>query len=420
MDNYNYFLKGDISGIQEFIFNVPSEGAAKSLKGRSFFVEMLSLIGVEKIKQQFGKDNVRPFYNGGGNFYLELVDFSEAQLREIQAELQATCHHYNFYLALACVAKEATFQATWDAVNLAMEKAKLNKFASYQQGYMPYQAPERRVDKEGELQPIFDWKALSQFFRNNPTTYSLARDPKNEVLANHKGLRVFGWKLTDGEQLYEDVNIDLSLPRWNATVKADSEVAQLIEKENTIRKSRGEKASDTSNGVLIEFAYLAGFAGLKSRAHTPKLGILKMDVDDLGFLFDTLAYDEGLVKTVSKLFGDFFGQRLVSLLKQPVFPQSAATTGPVRYIDNIYPVFSGGDDCFFVGSWDAILEWTNLLHQAFEELAKVVHQTITNFIEKAEQVPLALRRIKPCTISSGIVLLEPSYPVTRFADLAQT
>lgn len=33
-----YLLKGDISGIQEFIFNVQSDGAAKTLKAKSYYV----------------------------------------------------------------------------------------------------------------------------------------------------------------------------------------------------------------------------------------------------------------------------------------------------------------------------------------------------------------------------------------------
>ena len=41
-NNLELFLKCDISGIQSFIFNVPSKGAAKALKKRSIYVEDIS------------------------------------------------------------------------------------------------------------------------------------------------------------------------------------------------------------------------------------------------------------------------------------------------------------------------------------------------------------------------------------------
>jgi CRISPR-associated protein Csm1 len=39
-----FLLKVDISGIQDFIFSIPSKGAARNLKGRSFFVHALTEI----------------------------------------------------------------------------------------------------------------------------------------------------------------------------------------------------------------------------------------------------------------------------------------------------------------------------------------------------------------------------------------
>lgn len=34
-------ISGDISGIQQFIYTIPSKGALKSLRGRSFYLEIL-------------------------------------------------------------------------------------------------------------------------------------------------------------------------------------------------------------------------------------------------------------------------------------------------------------------------------------------------------------------------------------------
>jgi len=46
---YQYFIKGDVSGIQDFIFNVKSEKAARVLKARSVFVEVLTFQQLDKL-----------------------------------------------------------------------------------------------------------------------------------------------------------------------------------------------------------------------------------------------------------------------------------------------------------------------------------------------------------------------------------
>ena len=119
-----YFLKGDISGIQEFIFNVKSEGAAKSLKGRSFFIQVLSLIGIEMVKDAVGADNVEVFYNGGGNFYLIVKGITATQIQSLQATIDETCHERNFHLTLSMIETSEEelnqdFGAVWAKVNNA-------------------------------------------------------------------------------------------------------------------------------------------------------------------------------------------------------------------------------------------------------------------------------------------------------------
>lgn len=47
-----YLLKGDISRIQEFIFNVASKGAAKSLKSRSYYVTLVQKLGAMLVKKE--------------------------------------------------------------------------------------------------------------------------------------------------------------------------------------------------------------------------------------------------------------------------------------------------------------------------------------------------------------------------------
>src|SRR5690606_32307002 len=90
MGSTNYLLKCDLSGIQTFIFNVPSKGAAKALKNRSVYVQEIADDCLKVLRDYFGQDNSRELYNGGGNFYLQ-VDQSEKtpdEIKECIAEIQ--------------------------------------------------------------------------------------------------------------------------------------------------------------------------------------------------------------------------------------------------------------------------------------------------------------------------------------------
>ena len=77
MEN-KYLLKGDLSGIQDFIFNVSSKKAAKSLKSRSFYVQIvgdLALKFIESDITDLDDFSCEVLYNGGGNFYLNIYSF---------------------------------------------------------------------------------------------------------------------------------------------------------------------------------------------------------------------------------------------------------------------------------------------------------------------------------------------------------
>jgi len=63
---------GDFSGIQGFIYNVVADGALKSLRSRSFFLEMLQEHIIDEILSACGLSRANLIYNGGGNCYILL------------------------------------------------------------------------------------------------------------------------------------------------------------------------------------------------------------------------------------------------------------------------------------------------------------------------------------------------------------
>jgi len=124
-----------------------------------------------------------------------------------------------------------------------------------------------------------------------------------------------------------------------------------------------------------------------SPAPHPMLGVLKADVDDLGFLMSSGLTDHvslgrivGVSRTLDELFKGYLPARLHD-----------------QYT-HVYTVFSGGDDLFFIGPWLDILRLT----------ADVRH-----WLNRACADNEAL------TISAGVIFAKPKTPIRVLAEQAE-
>ncbi len=73
---------GDFSGIQSFIYRITSKGAAKALRGRSLYIQLLCDAVSEHLMTQLGLYPTARIYSSGGKFYLLIADCLESQLRK--------------------------------------------------------------------------------------------------------------------------------------------------------------------------------------------------------------------------------------------------------------------------------------------------------------------------------------------------
>ena len=85
------YVKGDVSGIQGFIFNVKSKHAAKELKGRSFFVKLLIEVAIQYLLDEFNIRDVNEIKEykistSGGNFILKLPAVSDYAAKIYKAQ----------------------------------------------------------------------------------------------------------------------------------------------------------------------------------------------------------------------------------------------------------------------------------------------------------------------------------------------
>lgn len=71
---------GDFSGIQKFIYNLTNKGAAKGLRGRSFYVGQFCRICADYLLRELGLSRAGLLYNSGGKFYLLIPAHLRASL----------------------------------------------------------------------------------------------------------------------------------------------------------------------------------------------------------------------------------------------------------------------------------------------------------------------------------------------------
>lgn len=423
--SYSYFLKGDISGIQEFIFNVKSEKAARVLKARSAYIQLYTRIVLQYLEhalEMHGKPML--FSEGGGSFFLHLKNSnaSATDIKKIVKEAERLANEKamidNLYMVLSVIPYQEfdDFKYYWEKITKTSNKEKLQKYTlagnesdTTKNPFTPFSHDEKNHDWIGfahefvkrEMNEIVeaelnlkDIELFEKGINGLLTRFSLPEHVNNELR----------------EGFFKD-KIQDKLPEWYPELydAFSDDIKQELKKRNQGITDKKEEEKIRPYDI-IDYSFLAYFAG--ERTGTEKLGILKMDVDNLGLLFEQQK-DQEEAKEISKDLKFFFEERLYELLQgdikykkdykehsnqRPVYPD--------QYKDNIYTVFAGGDDCFFVGGWDTILDWTVLVRNEFK-----TYVTEKNIIHpKTGKIP---------TISAGVVIVGAKFPVIRFAELAE-
>ena len=119
------------------------------------------------------------------------------------------------------------------------------------------------------------------------------------------------------------------------------------------------------------------------------IGVLKADVDNIGMIFS-----EGLKEnltisrylTISRMVDLFFSGWMYRILKE------------TQDYQQIYTVYSGGDDLVLVGPWEKVIYFAQRLNQEFKRFTCKNDENIT--------------------ISAGIAIVKPKHPISAAVALA--
>ena len=403
-------ISGDISGIQEFIFNVPSKGAAKTLKARSFYVQMLADICAQKVLDALHLKPANLLYNGGGRFYILAPRCSRSALKQCRKEIMDALIGEELYLSLACVDVQTGdfmdgFGEKWAEVNIELQKEKLRKFHMLDAGkvFGSFSQVPRTNDEQDQFFAIT--KQLKQ------KGYCIKQNSAAVVVSEKKdwqtALKKLGYDFSfnDGSSLehivFNSTDFEGSckgfrfsvkdLPRWTEEsikqFKLDLEECGRPIDDYLDEDKNGEKR-ELKPGDIITYSQLAFKSFYKTG--TEKLGILKMDVDNLGKLFSD-GFDKAIrtpsrMMSLSRSLQWFFEGYMNTLLQTDEFR------------DYLYVIFSGGDDLFIVGAW----------HKVFD-IAMLIEKEFLAFVCENKSV----------TLSASLLVVDEHFPVSRFAVLAE-
>jgi CRISPR-associated protein Csm1 len=395
-------IAGDLSGIQDYVLGVATEGGgqARRLRARSFFIQALAEASLVRVLRTTGWSRVH--LCAAGKFVIEGPDLGSEAVQRLERErreistwlLRKTGAQIRFSLAshpggknpaedyaglmgrlqkekLRPWSGEAVLDGRWNPASLVLDPldtpCAICRRARAEHEETDPDGVVRKVCQRchenydlGRALPSAKWLTLgSSSARFDVAGLGLDLQAGPAPMVDGDTLAVANLKEPDA--LPPDLPSDLlPIKRYLATHVPIGADHQPIEFKELAEKSIGDKL----------------------------LGVLKADGDHMGEHFNRLIEQEGwegLTKGARSLDKFFAGTMAMEM------------SSPNSRWSNIYTVFSGGDDLLLVGPWNLVLDFVGHIHKLFAR----------EFSEDG------------LTFSAGIAFIKPTCPVKAAAEHAE-
>lgn len=421
-------VSGDIPGIQRTINTITSKGAAKAMRGRSAFIQLLGQALIERLLNALNLDLPNVIYDAGGNFLL--LSGWDDRIADKVGEVAAAVNrvllagagegterfdgfHGDLAVALAAIeiplaalsvpladAPSSAWQEAEAAVKAAVARVKLRPFAAPamddEEGWKLLFVPEpaetddfcavcrrQRMLKEPEFRRLADEEGGAGAVC--PECYGFNQ------LADQMG-HAAGWltmlfREPDGVRTWQRALYEIS-GRWYGIGKsgAAGDIVLALSPDNFMRGSNADgfrllAHTTPMSGRQIktnEELAQASDGGLK------RLGVLRMDVDNLGDLIvnglprRTAMQTAELSQALERFFAGWL-DRICDRVGKNLF----------------YVLFAGGDDLFVIGPWTAM-----------PTLAQAVRDDFQRYTSRHERIHL----------SAGIAVIGEKAPLYAGAE----
>lgn len=325
-----YLVRIDISGIQNFIFDIKSDGAAKALKAKSLFVLKLGQYIVKTFQNVF--DDTHVFYEGGGNALIS-VKTDDEQISTVVKHFQ-TINEEGLQVAIAYSAFEDK-----DFKSISVE-----------------------------LMSILNIKKNRQFFETH------SKSLKN----------LYPWEKY-ADHLFKAENFSFKLKSHKDYEEIPVIISDLAEDPIMITPRKGLKN--------LDFTEIARDESIKGADY---IGALKMDIDNLGSVFEKIDNTSSF-QLISNLISKFFKEEIHRIIN-------------TYYKNKIYVVFSGGDDCFFIGKWSILIHLAIEIRDNFDKYVKEAEKKETDFQGTG---------IDQISLSASVVIANHKFPMSKIGYIAE-
>lgn len=361
-------LGADLSGIQDFVFDLTARGAAKGLRGRSFYVSAIAETIASYILRQEGLSPANLLFSGGGHFYLLLPQKAIDRLSEYRKyinEVLFKAHKGRLSVVLAAVPlsydafSPSAFGEKWLEAAAGLQREKNRKHLDLiktdpEKILGPYWegdnvcsicsgAVESQHDKCTFCQ---DFEDLGEDIARNSRylVESFFEPAQGEPIKTLSDLfRAFGYSFYLTNELPQKGSAD----RLVSVMNEQDFVALKVDKRAWLANT----TPLTPAGGIKTFEEIAGSSeGIKS------WGVLRGDVDNLGQIFSEGLGKERTISAVTSL------SREISFFFNTQINRICA-----NYPGQVYVIYAGGDDFFVVGSWSILPALAQQINNAFKE-----------------------------------------------------
>lgn len=419
--------KGDISGIQKFIYRDINkvDNKAKKLRGRSNYLSLLTQTILLLLRKEFGLPAYSVLMNSGGHFMLLIPRDQELKkkLSDFEQDLQEylfRTYHGDLVLVTAQISTnpEELIQNYGKEIsrlesNLQLAKKQKGKSVAHQifgPGELLFEPEHSPEEPSGEHHFAYDEDCTILGEKLPKTDQMIAALDNDESFnkpanANVKTISIHNvhWLIGPTNALMESAQQLSGLPHielisrnstdlpaklnlgsqslsWNYLFTGDYAPLFTEEKISKLKKMSTIRSEiSPSVGDVIPFDIL----GMLSSEPYPMLATLRLDVDNLGAIFSYGLPDDqqnhlARILSLSRSFDHFFGGHINLLAEE----------------HDIYLTYSGGDDVFAVGDWTHIMEFAFNLREDFKAFA--------------DNNP-------NLTFSAGLILHKSHFPINRAA-----
>jgi len=436
-------IAGDLSGIQKFIYTISSDGALKSLRARSFYLELVTEEVVQQLLSRLDIPRTNVIYAGGGNLYVLASEtektktvvqqirqqFNQWLLEEFQGKIFLALDCLNFPMTEISTSK---FADHWSNVsqNLAVYKSRkfadqIGNFISPHYSHEPCRICHRDDKKLEELKPlnkeetdpILACENCFAMFDLGSKLFgvrAIVRSTSEDIGSN---LPILSFNF---RQIGESPAINIYyhfFKTWELTTPTpDTEMLLLVNDwvlehyqfkhfKNIFPLLLGNYGKE-SDEEIDNPEQIKGFIRADEMAKKAKgikrVGYLRMDVDRLGQIFAKGLDEENRnlprLAGISRQISYFFKVYLNSLAEHVSatnVPKNIKKLLPKNVKYNILFIYAGGDDLFISGAWNEVIDFSFDVYQCFR----------------------AYTGNNPCiTLSGGISIDDPKFPLYQAAQ----